>query len=422
MLTRTLPLFFLVIIGLAFFFELAKHKQSTNEIEFWQYWSGAERKPLEDLVAKFNAENHGFKVKMLSISMPRKKILMSVAGNVPPDLMHLDGDMVSDFALRGALLDLDVITSSLRGAHKRDVAIQEYNAFTPVFVSMLKINGTQWALPLMPTCEAMHVNKTLLNKYGLDVPQNLNDIVRAFDTIQGSNTVGWLPSWPPWAGQFIPVVFGGRWARDGQVTANSAENVAAWTWVQDNFARKIPRDKLAEFTEGLRSYQSPDNPFYTGRIAIENNGVWERNLANIFAPKIEIAIANFPGKVTQATYVTIDALAIPRGAKHPEQALEFMHWLLRQDNLEYLALAQQKFTPLKQHSEEFFAKHPNPYIKTFIDLAQSPNATYFPQLAFVQRYKREIKNSYQKMLRMELSAQEALDELQTKMQSVSANN
>jgi ABC-type glycerol-3-phosphate transport system substrate-binding protein len=235
--------------------------------------------------------------------------------------------------------------------------------------------------------------------------------------MSGQESIGWLPSWPPWAGQFIPVVFGGRWAEGRHVTANSKENIEAWTWVQENFARKIPRAKLAEFTEGLRSYQSPDNPFYTGRIAIENNGVWERNLASIFAPKLEIAVAEFPGKVTRATYVTIDALAIPRGARHPEQALEFIHWLVKQENLEYLALAQQKFTPLKNHSDNFFAEHKNPYIRIFIDLAQSPNATYFPHLPYVQRYKREIKNSYQKMLRMEASTSEVLNELQTKMSS-----
>ena len=115
--------------------------------------------------------------------------------------------------------------------------------------------------------------------------------------------------------------------------------------------------------------------------------------------------------------MSVDALAIPRGAKHAEEALEFMQWLLKQENLEYLALAQRKFTPSKIHSDEFFTKHANPYIRVFIDLANSPNATYFPQVAYANRYKREIKEAYLKVLRMEASPKEALDELRIKQTS-----
>ena len=131
-------------------------------------------------------------------------------------------------------------------------------------------------------------------------------------------------------------------------------------------------------------------------------------------PNLKVSVKAFPGRVSMATYVTVDALAIPRGAKHSKEALEFMSWLLKQENLEYLALSQKKFTPLKNHSVEFFAQHENPYIKTFIDLAQSPNAVYFPQLSFVSRYKREIKDAYSKVLRQELSPEQALNGLQGK--------
>lgn len=340
---------------------------------------------------------------------------MAVAGGVPPDLIHLDGDMVTDFGLRNALMDLNLLEDGLprRSAPRNDETICT-DKFIPVYIKMLNIKGHQFALPLMPTCEAMHVNKKLLDQYGLPIPKTLDDIVKSFDLInQRTNNsfreIAWLPSWPPWAGSFIVTAFGGSWHK-----ANSPENIAAWTWVQENFARKIPRDKLAAFTEGFHAYQSPDNPFYIGRIAIENNGVWEKNLAKIFAPKLEIVVAPMPSKVPLTTVVTVDALAIPRGAKHPEQALEFIQWLHKQENLEYLALEQKKFTPLKNHSAEFFAKHENPYIKVFIDLANSPNATYFPQVQYVSRYKREIKEAYNRVLRLEQSPKEALDELQKK--------
>ncbi len=425
---------FLLIVAIPFVRELVLKNNPVDSqepvIEFWQYWSGAEKEPLEKLVAKFNSEHHGFKVKMLTVSMARKKILMAISGGVPPDLMHLDGDMVSDFGLRGALVDLNVIEQSIPEGHGKEPKAAKQSHFIPIFINMLNINRHQYAMPLMPTCEAMHVNKSLLQKYGLGVPATLDDVVKVFDVMSRSSTlntnqsetIGWLPSWPPWSGKFIVSMFGGNWD-----IANSPENIAAWTWVQENFARKIPKDKLAAYTEGFHSYQSPDNPFYAGRIAIENSGVWEYNLAGIFAPKMQVAVAPFPSSViarsakrdeaiSHPTQVAVDALAIPRGAKHAEQAAEFMQWLLTQENLEYLALAQRKFTPLKTHSEEFFSKHENPYIKVFIDLANSPNASYFPQVSYANRYKREIKEAYLRVLRLEQSPKEALDELQGKFE------
>ena len=400
---------FLCIAALPFVFA-KKKKDDANKVVFWQYWSGTEKKPLEDLVAKFNSEDHDFEVEMLSISMPRKKILMAIAAGVPPDLIHIDGDMVIDLGLRGGLLDLGNVD-------KED--------YIPIYLEMLNVNAKQYAMPLMPTCDAMHINKGLLDQYGLAIPKTLDDIVAAFDKMNSSDEIGWLPSWPPWAGKFIVSSFGGSWGNANGVTANLPENIAAWTWVQDNFASKIPRDKLAAFTEGFHAYQSPDNPFYSGRIAIENSGVWEHRLTGIFAPKMEVVVTPFPTFVegrrvvaerrrTGATLVNIDALAIPLKAKHPKEAQEFIKWLHKQENLEYLALAQGKFTPLKNHSAEFFSRHENPYINIFIELSNSPNASYFPQVAFANRYKREINAAYLKMLRMEASAQEVLDELQEK--------
>lgn len=390
--------------------KVLKNDSGVRTLTFWQYWTGKERKPLEELVKKFNSENHGFKVEMLTISLPRKKILMSIVGNVAPDLVHLDGDMVTDFALRKALMPLDDFWQVNPEIKKED--------FIPIYLEML--NG--YALPLMPTCEAMHVNMRRLSELtgSSEPPQTLKDLVKIFD---GKSHVGypWLPSWPPWVGRFIVVPFGGSWGYRNEngvwvITANKKENIEAWNWVQKNFISKIPQDKLASFTEGLQAYQSPDNPFYSEKVIIENNGVWEINLAKKFAPQIEVAVYPFPDNgFPLPTMVSVDALAIPEGAANPELAKKFMAWLLKTENLEYLAKEQAKFTPLLKSSQRFISSHPNPYIKTFINLAKSPNAQYFPTIKEVQRYKREIKNSYDKLLRMEGSAEEILNELQKKL-------
>lgn len=418
---------FILVIFTAFYFELKPRtlpKEKT--IEFWQYWSGREKEALEALVKYFNkveAKNYGFKVKMLDISMPQKKIMMAMAGGVAPDLVHLDGGMVVDFGLRGALEDLSVIARSA----KRDVAIHR---FIPIYIEALKLKDKQYAMPLMPTCEAMHINEGLLSELGFKKPNSLADFVLG-SRIKDQGTLEprasnlepkfWMPSWPPWAGKFLPIVFGGNWGEQlangsWQITANSPENIEAWTWVQENFAAKLKPGELESFTEGFSSYQSPDNPFYAGKVIIENSGVWEHNLAKIYSPNMEVAIAPFPGKMEKATLINVDALAIPKKAKYKKEAFQFMQWLLKQENLESLALSQGKFSPLKQVSENFYLEHRNPYIKIFIDLANSPNAKFFPQVPYAKRYEREIKEAYDKVLQGKLSAKDALDDLQKSLE------
>ena len=53
----------IALLSLPFIFDYfeKKNRNKADEIEFWQYWSGPEKKPLENLINRFNSENHGFK-------------------------------------------------------------------------------------------------------------------------------------------------------------------------------------------------------------------------------------------------------------------------------------------------------------------------------------------------------------------------
>jgi multiple sugar transport system substrate-binding protein len=454
-------------------------------IKFWQYWAGEEKEALTKLIQKFNQEKHGFTVEMQSISLPRKKIMMAIAANVPPDLVLLDGDMVMDFALRNALVPLEKIlvedgtiakSANLRLRNQGETNLAEFyknitKIILPNYLEMLFIKGFQVALPVMPAVEALHINKTLLNKYNLKSPESLEDLIYISDSIikkSNFNEFGWLPTWPIWSGRFIVTAFTGKWAErstspnnketdvksaskhgavpksqkiyDYKITANAPENIKAWEWVLENFIKKIPQEKLQGFIEGNIAYQSPDNPFYAGQVTLETNGVWEYGFAKKFSPNYQIEVKAFPSFSPQEidaqntvpelkrvnnheapTEIAVDALAIPKGAKNSDKALYFMLWLLKKENINYLALSQSKFPPLKlseSEKREFIKKHPNPYIEVFMDLAESSNAVYFPHLSFSKEYKREIKKAFDKVLRLEMSPKEALDDLQRRMLAV----
>lgn len=402
----------ITVLSLPFVLDYLSKKESkkAGEIEFWQYWSGPEKKPLENLVNQFNSEDHGFTVKLRSISMPRKKILMAITAGIPPDLVHLDGDMVNDFALRNALQPIDFSKLSV-----------SKSKFYENYLDILRVKEQQMALPFMPTAEALHINKTILDKYDLNEPENLTDLVKISEQIMTKSNYeefGLLPTWPIWTGRIIVYLFGGKWAKklengDYEITANAPENIEAWKWLVENFIKKIPQNKMQGFIEGKISYQSPDNPFYSGKVALETNGIWEYGFVKKFSPQFDISV-----KALDATELTVDALAIPRGARDYDKSLYFMSWLLKEENISYLAKEQNKFPTIKLSPEkrkEFLKNHKHPYIEVFMDLAESKTAYHFPHLSFSKEYKREITKAFNRVLRLESSPEKALFDLQVKI-------
>jgi multiple sugar transport system substrate-binding protein len=472
-----------------------KHKKTDNNvIEFWQYWTGKEGRAIETLVERFNAEDNGMQVKLLTISMPQKKYLMSMIAKVPPDLILVDSFMLSDFAPRGALTDLSTIFKPADLVNFREnllilgtLAVNKDRSVSAEFIGekavvtnkeatlasdhektelgvdtiqqvtnlkdlnrsgqeldeqinkiylAKKITASQdklknlYALPIMPTVEAMHINTEMLKRYDLKEPKTLADLIYINEYItQKSNfkEFGWMPAWPSWTSRVWVRLFGGGWTEtlaDGSqiVTANRAENIQAWNWMNENFIAKTPTDKLRSFSEGIGAYQSPENPFYSGKIAIETSGIWEYNLARIYVPDLKIKVKTFPSyenKYPLATTINADMLAVPADSKKKQLSYKFIKWLTQQQQLEELALKQGKITSLKSQSNKFIQKHPHPDVETFIKLSASVEAQPFAKVPYGTEYKREIQRAFENVIRGDRTVKQALDELQMKISKIS---
>jgi len=84
-------------------------KEKENVIHFWQFWSDINTKPIiEELVAEFEAQNPGVKVKITDLTWANghDKLVISFAANDPPDLMELGSDWIAEFALNDLLAEM----------------------------------------------------------------------------------------------------------------------------------------------------------------------------------------------------------------------------------------------------------------------------------------------------------------------------
>src|SRR6266404_4287466 len=193
-------------------------------VVYWEKWTGFEKDAMQLVVDDFNRSQDRVFVDLVSVSLIHQKTLLATAGGNPPDLAGLMNDAVVEFADKNALLPLDDL------ARGTNVVAERY---IPAF----------WAVPTTPVIVALHWNKDLFEKAGLDPerpPRTIGEIDAYSRKLTRRNAatgqieqMGFLPSepghWPEAWGYF----FGGSlWDGATRFTLDSQDNVRAYEWVQ----------------------------------------------------------------------------------------------------------------------------------------------------------------------------------------------
>jgi multiple sugar transport system substrate-binding protein len=422
--------------------EITDKFQNRVVIEYWEKWTGAEYDSMKTIVDEFNRSQNKIYVKMLAISSIEQKLMLATAGGNPPDVAGIWSHSINTFAPKGALTPLNKYLKKANITRKK---------YIPVFWDLCSMYGFVWGLPSTPATLALHWNKKLFREAGLNPgrpPKNLKELddfaekltivtvrrkgkIKRLRYLELTETekkakefkivkLGYSPSVPGWFNEMWPFWFGGGlWDGNSKITADNAANLAAAKWY-GSFSRKYGLRNLQEFGASFGNFASPQDPYLSGKVAMVLQGVWLHNFISKYSPELEWGAAAFPSisakTLPNVTIAECDILVIPMGAKHPEEAFEFIKFVNTQKNMEQLALGQRKFSPLAKVSPDFVKKHPNPYIKVFMDLAKSPNARYVPRMPIWNEYKNESIVAYNQVFTGSLTPQKALKELQDRSQ------
>lgn len=385
-------------------------------VTYWEKWTGFEGDAIQSVIDDFNASQNRIFVHRLTVSQIEHKLLLATAGGNPPDLAGMWDHNVATFAERGALTPLD----------RRFVeAGIEPSDYLPALWDLCEHRGFMWALPTTPATTALHWNKSLFREAGLDPdrpPTTLAEldamaerltfveVIRDGRPVQlyypdltddEKNTkefrllrIGFSPDEPGWWRDQWGEWFGAElWDGESAITADHPANIEAMRWF-GSYTQKYGVTNFQRFGESVGEFASPQNPFLDGRVAMVLQGVWMYNFIDQYAPTLEWGAAPFPAADPELgsdiSLISCDVLVIPYGAKHPEEAFEFMKYLASPAAIEKLCLGHRKFSPLAEYSESFVADHPNPAIEVFIDLANSPSARTIPQLSIWSEYRDEL--------------------------------
>ena len=439
----------ILLVGLLFL-PLCGCGRRTNErtsdgriiVHYWEKWTGFEDDAMQVVVDDFNRSQNRIFVQKLSISEITRKVMLATAGGNPPDVAGLWAANIPDFSEKGALTPLNKMIE------RAGIKAEDY---IPVLWMQCGNRGFMWALPSTPTSLGLHWNKKLFRDAGLDPdrpPRSLDELDSMSDQLtivdikRGGKTVrlryteltdeekrvhnfkllqvGHLPTQPDWWLPMWVYWFGGKlWDDDRTITATSPEVLHTFEWFRKH-TDKYGIDNLRGFGASFGAFASPQNPFLTGQVAMVLQGVWMYNFIDKYAPQVEWGAAAFPSKdpvhFPQVTIAECDVLVIPKGAPHPQEAFEFIRYVNTQGPMEKLCLGQRKFSPFVKFSDGFVKDHPNPYVKVFIELANSPHAQVSPRLSIWGDYNEELRVAIDRVMSLVMTPKEALAQAQKRTQ------
>lgn len=367
-------------------------------IDYWEKWGGFEAEAMRAIVDDFNASQDAIWVNFLSVSQIDRKLLLATAGGNPPDVAGFRSYDIPAYAENNALMPLDAFVAAA-GITEAD--------YLPVFWQLGRHRGYLWGLPSTPATNALHWNKHAFREAGLDPeqpPRSLAELEMFNEKLLLRDASGrivrlghnplepgwWRASWVHWFG-------GTEWAKGPGIEADSPQMQATFTWLE-SYPERFGAHELQQLRNSFGSFASPQNPFFTGRVAMVLQGPWMANFIRKFAPEgFEWGVAPFPSVDPErwpgVTLAESDMLVIPAGAKHPEAAFAFIAYVQQQGPMEKLCLAHQKLSPRREISERFYEEHANPDIRVFQELAASPNAGTTPPITLWSEYRNELNNA-----------------------------
>ena len=388
-------------------------------IQYWYTWTNYEAEALRRVVDAFNDSNDEIYVDAVTVSDIDNKLLVAITGRKPPDVASILWRSAHKYAAKRALVPLDDNMAAVGLVKER---------YLPCVWSICHMDGQVWCLPLTPATIALHWNKDIFEQSGLDPeqpPRSIEELDRMAEqlTVRGPNgeilRMGFMqmePDWWHWSWGFF---FGGTlWNGSDRFTIDHPLNVEAYSWFA-SYPDRYGRKEVEAFRGGFGNFDSPENPFISGRVAMEMQGVWMANFIEIHNPDLRYGVAPFPGidvDTPSPTYIEADVIVIPEWSRHPKEAFTFIEWTQRREMLELLNMGQKKFSPLRETSPGFYDTHPNPYIDVFVEMAKSPHWFTTPKTVLADLLNDETRSMADSIWLGDKTAQEALTYVQNRMQ------
>jgi multiple sugar transport system substrate-binding protein len=281
-----------------------------------------------------------------------QQFLAAVASNTPPDLVHMDRQLLGTYATKGALQPLtDCISKeSVDMSQYREAAVKEAT-----------LNGKVYGLPEFYDNRLLMINDASLTKVGLnpaDFKTNDWSTLQANTAKLTANSGGKLSriGFDPKIPEFLPM-----WAKANGVSLVSDDGktahlddpkiVEALTYTVGLVNAQGGWAKFKSFRDSF-DFFGAKNEFAVDQLGAFPMEDWYLNVLAENSPQLKLTVTPFLGKDGKPVdWVTGSAWAIPAKAKHAAQACKWIKTMTTADS--WIAAAKARAATRKAAGKPF---------------------------------------------------------------------
>ncbi|MDQ1146575.1 multiple sugar transport system substrate-binding protein [Bacillus sp. SORGH_AS 510] len=309
-------------------------------VNFWTFWGSETRRPvIEKIVNDFNQSQDRIIVKHTFIPWGDiwTKNLAAVAAGNPADVVINDINSVAQRAENNQAEDLSKYI-------KADTFKKQ---FYPNLWDTVLYKGKPYAVPFTTDTRLLFYNKDAFKEAGLDPnapPQTWEELegyAQKLDRKQdGQYTrIGFYPLFGGFgAPSWLKNADNGKgYIENGQLKINTPNKVKALQWLADwqkHYGDKTIQKYQAEFSNGQA------NPFIAGKVAMYTDVATFYTQIRDSGTKMNFGVAPIPSFVRNSKHWSDGGgfvAEVPKGAKHPKEAVEFIKYLTSEKAQKYWA-------------------------------------------------------------------------------------
>lgn len=341
------------------------------ELVVWGLASGEETKGLDAQLREFERRYPHIRIRNLSMGaggMNAQKLMTSIAGAAPPDLVRQDRFTIGDWASRDTFRPLDDLLADPEqngpGDPWRIVPAEYY----PACWAEAVYAGKVYAIPDSTDDRLLYWNKDAFRKAGLDPErpprtwEELEEYTRRLTHRRPDGSfeqIGFIPVVPSYSNSWFYLYSwqnGGEFmSPDGRTcTLLNPESKEALEWLTRFYQELSGAENVMAFASTFQPREQ--DPFITGKMAMKvdtNNAI--RTIAR-FGPRLDFGVApapvpaarlrgegRFRGQPPFITWSGGFSYAIPVGSRHVKEAWLFIKWMNSLESRRIFNAAQQQW-------------------------------------------------------------------------------
>ncbi|GIO65661.1 extracellular solute-binding protein [Paenibacillus cookii] len=302
----------------------------TRTIEFWHTYSDEETHLLEqELIPAFEKQNPGIRVHPVrhanNIEL-KYTLIAKASANRSPDVVRMDVAWVPEFSQSGLL-------TPLNGFHDFESVVSLLQSSAGL---VGYYEGFNYSLPVNINTKVAIYNRSLLTQAGLSSPpERFEEVIKLARKERYMIGLGGLDTW-----KTLPCIYalGGKMTDDQYKQATGYLNSKATVHAVEELV-SLYQEQLIDRTvvngggdnwEGVKS----------GNILVTDEGPWFYSVfqGDELSRALNSTIAvPFPHEFGPSSIVGGEDLVIPKGAKQPEEAWEFMKFMTSKPSQEIMA-------------------------------------------------------------------------------------